>query len=95
MFEAESLHDLLDQVINHDPKPPSHWNPEIPKDLDVLVLKSVAKSKAKRYNSAENFAEDIGRYLAGYAISAKASGHGERIVKKINKNRINATKISP
>jgi serine/threonine protein kinase/tetratricopeptide (TPR) repeat protein len=82
-FESESLHDLLYQVIYKEAQPPSYWNPEISKDLDTIVMKALAKAKVKRYPSAIAFAEDLGRYLAGYSISAKPLSLGEHLYKKL------------
>ena len=40
-------------------------------ELDTIVLKALHKSPDRRYSSAEQFAEDIQRYLSNYPIIAK------------------------
>lgn len=43
-------------------------------DLDTIVLHALAKDPARRYPSAEAFADDIDRYLEGRAIRARTPG---------------------
>lgn len=46
---------------------------EIPDDLESIVLKALEKEKSRRYQSAIAFADDLGRYLGGEAVDAKAA----------------------
>lgn len=47
-------------------KPPSTVNPAVPKELDQIVLKSLAKSREKRYQSAEEFQRALHKFLYAY-----------------------------
>jgi serine/threonine protein kinase len=44
-------------------KPPSVINPEVPKELDYIVLKSLAKQREMRYQSAEEFRRALHRFV--------------------------------
>ncbi len=47
-------------------KPPSTLNPKIPKELDYIVLKSLAKQREKRYQSAEELQRALHKFLYSF-----------------------------
>ncbi len=52
------------------PDPPSHANPDVPKSMDAIVMKALAKNPDNRYQSATDFREDLERFLAGQKVMA-------------------------
>ncbi len=54
---------------------------ELEGDLDAIVLKSLERDVARRYSSAEQFAEDIRRHLAGQPVEARLPTVGYRAAK--------------
>ena len=46
-------------------------SPETGSELDVIVLKATQNDPARRYQSADQLAEDIRRYLAGLPVTAR------------------------
>src|SRR5262249_12001402 len=50
----------------------------VPRDLETVVLKSVAKDPSERYATAEALAEDLRRYLADRPIRARRASQAER-----------------
>jgi WD40 repeat protein/tRNA A-37 threonylcarbamoyl transferase component Bud32 len=69
---------LLYQVLHDEPRPPRRLNDKIPRDLETICLRAMAKEPARRYATAEDLAEDLQRFLRGEPIRAKAVGPGER-----------------
>jgi Flp pilus assembly protein TadD/Leucine-rich repeat (LRR) protein len=69
---------ILTQVVNEDPKPPRRLNDKIPRDLETICLKAMAKEPGRRYASAAALAEDLRRYLRGDPIQARPVGRVER-----------------
>ena len=65
---------LLDQVQHDDPRPPRRINERIPRDLETICLKAMAKLPAKRYQTADEFAADLRRFLAGEPVHARRAG---------------------
>jgi formylglycine-generating enzyme required for sulfatase activity len=57
--------EVLAAVVTQKPVPPSRWNPEARGALDEICLRCLEKEKDRRYPSAEAFALEVERYLAG------------------------------
>jgi Protein kinase domain len=64
----------LQRVIDEDPVPPRRLNPAVPPDLAAICLKAMAKDPAQRYPSAGAMADDLGRFVRGEPVRARASG---------------------
>jgi tRNA A-37 threonylcarbamoyl transferase component Bud32 len=68
---------LLLQVLEDDPRPPRRLKEDVPRDLETICLKAMAKSPAGRYPQAAALAEDLRRFLAGEPILARPEGYGQ------------------
>lgn len=56
-------------------------------ELDWIVMKALEKDRARRYETANGFAADIGRYLAGEAVQAHPPSQAYRLKKFLRKNK--------
>jgi tRNA A-37 threonylcarbamoyl transferase component Bud32/tetratricopeptide (TPR) repeat protein len=56
-------------------------------DLDNIVLKAIRKEPARRYTSAHELAEDLGRYLEGRPVTARKDTFGYRFGKFVGRHR--------
>src|SRR5262249_6493731 len=74
-------HLVLDQVVHDEPRWPRKLNDAVPRDLETITLKCLAKEPERRYTSAEELAEDLGGFLADRPIQARRSSLWERGVK--------------
>jgi serine/threonine-protein kinase len=68
-FTGDSAIEIAMKHVNELPKPPSKLRPEIPPELDQVVLRSLAKDPADRYQTADEFIEDLERVESGLPIS--------------------------
>jgi hypothetical protein len=80
-------HAILAQVTGDDPPPPSRFNPAVPRDLEAVCLKAMAREPARRYVSAAELADDLDRFLAGEPVHARRAGPGERTRRWLRKHR--------
>jgi serine/threonine protein kinase/Flp pilus assembly protein TadD len=70
-FAGTERHELLRQITSEEPRPPRRLNASIPAELETVVLKAMEKHPADRYATAQELAEDLGRYLKDEPIRAK------------------------
>lgn len=78
-FVAESPLDTLMQVLSSEPVAPRRVNPLIPRELELICLKCLAKSAADRYPSAAALADDLDRFLRGEALSVRPPNVAQRL----------------
>ncbi|MGO9466232.1 MAG: protein kinase domain-containing protein, partial [Isosphaeraceae bacterium] len=71
-------HMVFQQVTGEEPRPPRAWNDRVPRDLETICLKAMAKEPNRRYQTAGEFAEDLRRWLRGETIRARPAGRLER-----------------
>jgi hypothetical protein len=72
---------LLLQVLEDDPKPPRAVRPDVPRDLEIICLKAMNKSPARRYQTAGELAKDLRNFLQGLPILARPMGYVERMLR--------------
>ena len=77
---------LMHQVLNDEPRGPRSLNDRIPRDLETICLKAMAKEPGRRYQTAQYLADDLGRYLSGQPITARPVGRVERVWRWCRRN---------
>ena len=68
-FRADSQAELMEQVTNHEPRPPRQVDDSIPKELDRICLKALSKRASERYSTAKDMAEDLRHFLAEQSVN--------------------------
>jgi tetratricopeptide (TPR) repeat protein len=80
-FNGATVWETLEQMATLDPVPPSQLQVRVPRDLEVICLKCLAKEPARRYARAADLAEDLRRFQAGEPIRARPAPLWERVWK--------------
>jgi serine/threonine protein kinase len=58
-FRAESLPQIIQQVTQAEARPPRQIDDTIPRELERICLKALAKKASERYTTAKDMAEDL------------------------------------
>jgi serine/threonine protein kinase/Tfp pilus assembly protein PilF len=58
-FAGTGVLEIAGQVLHVEPPPPSSVNPRVPKELDRITMKALAKKPEARYQSAEEMLADL------------------------------------
>jgi WD40 repeat protein/serine/threonine protein kinase len=93
-FDAGPQWKLMEQVIHDPPPAPRKVDPRIPRDLETIVLKSIAKEPKERYASAEALASDLENFLADKPIVARRSSFAERAWRWCRRNKAAAGSLA-
>jgi tetratricopeptide (TPR) repeat protein/tRNA A-37 threonylcarbamoyl transferase component Bud32 len=80
-FRAATVLDTLEQVRTRDVIFPSRLQPGLPRDLETICLKCLAREPARRYGSAAGLAEDLARFGQGRPVQARRTPAWERVWK--------------
>ncbi len=80
-FRGDSHTEVMNQVATVEPRPPRQIDDTIPRELERICQKSLAKRASERYSTARDLAEDLRHFLhlhteAATAVAASAPGPG-------------------
>jgi serine/threonine protein kinase/tetratricopeptide (TPR) repeat protein len=84
----------LVQIAHLDPPRPRKVDARIPRDLETIVLKAMAKEPDRRYTTAGEMAQDLHRFLADRPIRARRTSWRERAWRWCRRNPAVASLIA-
>jgi tetratricopeptide (TPR) repeat protein/predicted Ser/Thr protein kinase len=87
-FVSEHLGKLLVMMALEDPPPLREVKPDVPRNLDTIVMKCLERERERRYDSARALAEELRRVLDGELIHAKRASWSYVLWKKAQKNKL-------
>ena len=81
---------LLLQLLEDDPRSPRQLNDRVPRPLETICLKAMAKAPSRRYATAAELAADLDRFTRGEPIVARPPSHAARLRHWCRRNPIAA-----
>jgi serine/threonine protein kinase len=87
-FVGKNVAVILRNILTGDPPPPSKLAPRIPRELETIVLKAIERDPQKRYQSAEEFGDDLRRFLNFEPIAARPLGGLARGWRAVRRRRV-------
>ena len=85
-FQVENLQSLLVKIVSEPAPSPRTFDKGIPKDLETICLKCLEKEPAKRYESAQELADEVQRHLRGEPILSRPISEMERVYRWCRRN---------
>lgn len=73
-FDDTTPAELYQRILHSDPAPAISLNRQIPRDLLVVLQTAMEKDRNRRYQTAQEFADDLRRYLQFEPIRARPIG---------------------
>ncbi len=86
-FGGRDRQELLRRVTHDDPPAPRRIDPTIPRDLETIIMKAMAKEPASRYSSAQELADDLRRFQEHKPIRARRPTPAEHLAKWARRHR--------
>ena len=93
-FTGETPVEIAMKHLSQAPVAPSTHRPEVPRDLDYVVLRALAKDPADRYHSAEEMDSDLDRIARGIGVSAETAEAATSVLSRTDVGEA-ATTIGP
>jgi WD40 repeat protein/serine/threonine protein kinase len=85
-FADSDRDQLMAHVLHDEPPRPRKRQPDVPADLETIVLKAMAKEPDHRYDSAADLAEDLQCWLEDRPIRARRVSQSERVWRWCHRN---------
>jgi WD40 repeat protein/tRNA A-37 threonylcarbamoyl transferase component Bud32 len=86
-IQGPSTIDTLALVRSVEPVPPRRLQPRVARDLETICLKCLEKLPARRYATAEDFADDLRRFQADQPVRARPPSAVYRFGKFARRNK--------
>ncbi len=86
-FRATSREGLYRQILEVEPLDPRRINSALPSDLATVVLTALEKDRDRRYQTAEDVADELLRIIRREPIVAKPVPRWTRFVRWVQRNR--------
>ncbi len=79
---------LIVQILNEEPPSPRKLKATVSRDLETITLKCLQKDPAKRYQTSQELADDLKRFLKKEPIQARPIGRAQRVWRWCRRNPV-------
>jgi tetratricopeptide (TPR) repeat protein/tRNA A-37 threonylcarbamoyl transferase component Bud32 len=84
-YGGETVVEIYSKIVRDDPAAPRRLNPELPPDLETIILKALDREPSRRYATAEALADDLRKFLDGEPVDARPASTAYRLYRRIRK----------
>jgi serine/threonine-protein kinase len=81
-FEGETPVEIAMKHLSNTPKPPSKLRQDVPPELDMVVLRALAKNPDDRYQSADEMEADLERVARGANVAAATVDTATQVLRR-------------
>src|SRR3954466_13092675 len=81
-FEGETPVEIAMKHLSTTPKPPSKLRPDVPRELDMVVMRALAKNPDERYQTADEMEADLERVARGARVSATTADTATQVLRR-------------
>jgi serine/threonine-protein kinase len=85
-FPESDRNQLIQAVMHEEPPRLRKLNPAVPRDLETIILKAIAREPSHRYQAAADLAEDLRRFVEDKPIRARQVSQAERFWRWCRRN---------
>jgi WD40 repeat protein/tetratricopeptide (TPR) repeat protein len=93
-FDETDRNKLVKEVMHGEPARPRKVNRGVPRDLETVVLKAIARDPAHRYQTPAEMAEDLKRFVEDRPVRARRISEGERLWRWCRRNPLVASLLA-
>ncbi len=80
-FDGDTPVEIAMKHLSAVPRPPSQLRKDVPRDLDMVVMRALAKDPEDRYQSADEMEADLERVLRGAPVAAATSDSATQVMR--------------
>ena len=84
-YAADTLIMTIRLIEESTPSPLVELDKNVPRELETICFKAMAREKSRRYQTAAEFADDLDRFLNGEPIAARRSGFFHRTTRWVRR----------
>jgi serine/threonine protein kinase/WD40 repeat protein/tetratricopeptide (TPR) repeat protein len=93
-FDEADRNKLVKEVMHGEPVRPRKVNRSVPRDLETVVLKAIARDPAHRYQSPAEMAEDLKRFVEDRPVRARRVSEAEKFWRWCRRNPLPASLLA-
>jgi WD40 repeat protein/serine/threonine protein kinase len=93
-FDETDRNKLVKEVMHGEPVRPRKVNRTVPRDLETVVLKAIARDPAHRYQTPADMADDLKRFVEDRPVKARRVSNAERLRRWCRRNPLPASLLA-
>jgi eukaryotic-like serine/threonine-protein kinase len=86
LIEGRDRNELLRRIADDEPRLPRALDPSLPRELETVVLKALAKEPCDRYATARDLGEDLQRFLDRRPVLARRMSIADRLRQQVRRH---------